>query len=1042
MSSAEHSNVRDDRGDATNGLPDRNAENGLVVEQIFSTHGEDPFDQISWEKRTARIADKDGQVVFEQDNVEVPCEWSQLATNVVASKYFYGEVGGPEREGSVRQLVHRVCRTIADWGKQDGLFATAADGERFYNEMSWLCLNQYGAFNSPVWFNVGLFHQNKVDGSEGNVHWDAETGRPVRTLRNYEHPQASACFIQSVDDTMEDIMRLATAEAMLFKYGSGTGTDLSTLRSSREKLAGGGTPSGPLSFMRVYDQIAAVVKSGGKTRRAAKMQSLRCDHPDIREFITCKMEEERKAWALIEQGYDGSFNGDAYASVMYQNANLSIRVTDEFMQAAVDDAKWQTLAVTSHKPLGEHKARELLHLIAEGTHVCGDPGVQYHTAVNRWHTCPAAGEICASNPCSEYMFLNDSACNLASVNLMKFRLDDGTIDLRRLRVAARLFIIAQEILVDHASYPDDRICRNSHDYRPLGLGYANLGALLMSLGLPYDSDGGRATAAGITAVLTGAAYVTSSELASRVGTFPQFYRNRNSMMSVMQAHRSAVDGISPEHCPAGMIDAARAAWDECLACGTRWGFRNAQATVLAPTGTIGFLMDCDTTGIEPDIALVKYKQLAGGGIFKIVNKTVPLALKHLGYTADQTGEILDYIEEQDTIEDAPHVTQEHLRIFDCAFRPTKGHRSIHHLGHLRMMGAVQPFLSGAISKTINVPKETTADEIMDLYIEGWRLGIKAVAVYRDGSKRIQPLNVGNQEQETKHADAEVALISLEQLEEARRTPHRTRLPATRPGITHKFDVGGHEGYLTVGLYDDGDPGELFITMAKEGSTVGGMMDAFATSISLCLQFGVPLEALVKKFTHQRFEPSGMTSNRDVPFAKSIVDYIFRWMGLTFLEEYRKENLPHGRVWESPVSRITAAPEAVTEDKSSEFNSADTGPDTEPSGPVGALFHDRDVTDEPKTWPAAGQDGNPGNAGNARNGGNGGNGGSPRATATAVRTRTAKQALRVGAQPKRSPQTLSIQGQEDAPPCSNCGQIMIRNGSCYKCGNCGATSGCS
>ncbi|MBI5724159.1 MAG: vitamin B12-dependent ribonucleotide reductase [Planctomycetes bacterium] len=1008
----------------------RSALEGLVIEHVFSSADEHPFEQITWEKRAAHIGDDKGGSVFEQNDVEIPADWSQLATNVVASKYFYGEKGKAEREHSARQLVDRVTRTIADWGKQDGIFASDADAERFYRELTYLCINQYGSFNSPVWFNVGLFHQKGIAGSEGNFHWDAQANQPAVSKQGYEYPQCSACFIQSVSDTMEDIMRLARSEAMLFKFGSGTGTDFSTLRSSREKLSGGGKPSGPLSFMRVYDQIAAVVKSGGKTRRAAKMQSLRCDHPDIREFIEAKTVEEKKAWALIEAGYDGSLNGEAYASVMFQNANFSVRVTDDFMQAALDDAKWQTYAVTSGQPMGEHKARELLKLIAEGTHICGDPGVQYHTTINRWHTCPEGGEICASNPCSEYMFVNDSACNLASLNLMKFRKDDGTFDIERFRHAVRIFIIAQEILVDRGSYPNDRICRNSHDFRPLGLGYANLGALLMSLGLPYDSDSGRGYAAAVTALMTGTAYATSAELSSRLGGFPQYHRNRQHVLRVAKMHRAAVEGVSKDHCPSYLIAAAAAAWDEAYAAGEQSGFRNSQVTVLAPTGTIGFMMDCDTTGIEPDIALVKYKSLAGGGTFKIVNRTVPLALEKLGHTREQITEIVDYIDEHDTIEGSPHLSEKKLNVFDCAFKPAKGQRAIHYMGHIRMMGAVQPFLSGAISKTVNMPKDTTVDEIMNVYIEGWKLGLKAVAIYRDGSKRTQPLNVNKA---VKAADAgkpaEPQTIIV-------RSPHRRRLPATRPAITHKFDVAGHEGYLNVGLFEDGTPGEIFVTMAKEGSTVGGMMDAFATALSLCLQYGVPLEGLVKKFSHQRFEPSGMTSNKDIPFAKSIIDYIFRWLGMTFLEDYRKENMPrraetHGVV--TPGSAIeavkavrsspSAAPEAVKDDASSEPGRADQTSHTDVKRSVGAIFP------PPATEIRRGE--------------------LEQASAPAGIVKVAAAAIvpdeKTGRKTATRLERLDLQYahfQEDAPPCGNCGAIMVRNGSCYLCRSCGTTSGCS
>jgi len=995
--------------------PYRSAEAGLTVESAFCPEDQDPFEMIDWERRLARITDGKGNTIFEQEGVEAPTDWSQLATNVVASKYFWGQNGTDQRETSVRQLIHRVCRTIADWGIEDGVFASEADGEQFYKELAYLTVNQHGAFNSPVWFNVGLYHQRGVEGSEGNYHWDASLRRPVRTQRGYEYPQASACFIQSVDDSMEDIMRLASAEAMLFKYGSGTGTDLSTLRSSKERLSGGGTPSGPLSFMRIYDQIAAVVRSGGKTRRAAKMQSLRCDHPDIKEFVECKMREEKKAWSLIDSGYDGSFNGEAYASVMFQNANLSVRVTDEFMRAAEDDDDWQTYAVTTGEPMEKHRAKELLRLMAEGAHVCGDPGLQYHSTINRWNTCPNSGEICASNPCSEYMFLNDSACNLASLNLLKFRRADGTLAVERFRAAARIFTIAQDILVDHASYPSERICQNSHDYRPLGLGYANLGALLMSLGMPYDSDAGRATAACLTAILTGTAYATSAELASRLGTFTEFARNRREMLRVMGMHREAAERINGELCPEGLHEAATSSWDEALAAGTDAGYRNAQATVLAPTGTIGFMMDCDTTGIEPDIALIKYKQLAGGGLFKIINRTVPLALERLGYSRQQIGEIVDAIEHEDTIEGAPHIQPEHLPVFDCAFKPASGQRSIHYMGHVRMMSAVQPFLSGAISKTVNMPKETTVDEIAQVYLEGWKRGLKAIAIYRDGSKRTQPLNLksGGREQ---RGDKKTLSITAEELEQAKHTPHRRRLPATRPSMTHKFDIAGHEGYLNVGLYEeDGRPGELFITMAKEGSTVGGMMDAFATAISLCLQYGVPLEALVKKFSHQRFEPSGMTNDPDIPFAKSIVDYIFRWLGLTFIEEFRKTNLPHRQGAATHQVPAQPGPEEVTDDQTSDIDGVAQAGTTE---------------------------GRPADASSDNPSGAGGNGdGLARKIFSKSRLRMDDPSPAAPARIDRVDQQFS-RYQQDAPACDVCGAITVRSGNCYKCFNCGSSLGCS
>ncbi|MBN8623846.1 MAG: vitamin B12-dependent ribonucleotide reductase, partial [Planctomycetes bacterium] len=749
----------------------RRLSTGLMVEPVFCpTEVESPFDTVQWETRTAAIKGENGEVLFEQTNCEVPVFWTQLATNVVCSKYYYGEVNTPQREYSVKQLIHRVTRTIADWGIKDGYFATNEDGERFYRDLTWLCLHQHGAFNSPVWFNVGLFHQYGVKGAACNWHWDQETEQ-VRIPDNpYEYPQGSACFIQSVEDNMEDIMELARSEAMLFKFGSGTGTDLSTLRSEREKLSGGGKPSGPLSFMRVYDQIAAVVKSGGKTRRAAKMQSLKIWHPDILEFIECKAKEEKKARTLIAAGYDANFNGEAYSSVMFQNANLSVRVTDEFMQACQDDKPWTTHWVTDPTKAGPtYQARELMAKMAANAWQCGDPGVQYDTTINKWHTCPNSGRINGSNPCSEYMFLDNTACNLASINLMKCRQADGSFDVERFRNACRLFFIAQEILIDHASYPTKRIAANSHKFRPLGLGYSNLGSLLMSSGLPYDSDEGRGVCGAITALLHGSANLTSAELSAAVGPFEGFAENREPMLQVMKMHREAADKIDPA-CPAYLKEAACDLWDEVQAAGRVHGFRNAQATVLAPTGTISFLMDCDTTGIEPDIALVKYKQLAGGGMLKIVNNTVPAALKKLGYDQPSIDGILSYIDKNDTLEGAPALKAEHLPVFDCAFTPRNGTRSIAWHAHVSMMAAAQPFLSGAISKTVNMPRDTTPEDIAKAYTEGWRMGLKALAIYRDGSKESQPLNTGTEGDKAAEKTAKSA------------GPRRRRLPDTRNSI--------------------------------------------------------------------------------------------------------------------------------------------------------------------------------------------------------------------------------------------------------------------
>ena len=906
---------------------------GLEFERYFTKEGVDPFDEVEWELRSAVIANEKGELVFEQREVEFPTFWSQQATNIVVSKYFRGQIGTPERERSVKQLIGRVVDTITRWAREQEYFASEDDLQAFSDELKHLLLYQKGSFNSPVWFNCGF----------------------------EKAPQCSACFINAVQDTMDSILTLAKTEGMLFKFGSGTGSNLSAIRSSREILAGGGTASGPVSFMKGFDAFAGVIKSGGKTRRAAKMVILNAEHPDIVDFINCKVDEEKKAWALIDAGYDGSFTGPAYASVFFQNSNNSVRVTDEFMRAVLDDGDWQTRAVTTGEVMDTCKARDLMHLIAEGTWICGDPGMQFDTTVNDWHTCPNTARINASNPCSEYMFLDDSACNLASINLMKFVDKEGEFDAAAFEMACRTFITAQEILVDNASYPTRPIERNSHDYRPLGLGYANLGALLMSRGLPYDGEAGRDYAAAITAVMHGAAYAQSARVArDHGGPFPGYEKNREPMLRVMRKHRAALKDINRTHVPRALYEHAREIWDECVDLGEKHGYRNAQATVLAPTGTIGFMMDCDTTGVEPDIALVKYKKLVGGGLMKIVNGTVPMALKRLGYTPAQIKDIVGHIDEHETIEGAPHLKDKDLAVFDCAFKPARGERSIHYMGHIKMMGAVQPFISGAISKTVNVPKAATVEEIEQAYLDAWRIGAKAVSIYRDGSKRTQPLNTSRDKQ------AAPETTGLAQ-------PHRHRLPDERRSITHKFDIGGHEGYITVGLYEDGQPGELFLTMAKEGSTISGFADAFAQAISYALQYGVPLQDLVDKFSHVRFEPAGMTRNPDIRFAKSIVDYIFRWMAAKFL---------------SPEAQYRAGVN----------NREDVTAPEQLTLPTGA---------------AAGSGG---------------------AAAVAASPASASSA---------GPLTFApIQNQEDAPPCSTCGSIMVRSGACYKCTNCGTTSGCA
>ena len=972
----------------------RRGSNGIKIDATFCPNdGQSPFETVKWELRSAAIKDESGNALFEQHDCEIPASWSQLATNVVVSKYFYGQPKNPgERERSVRQLIHRVTRKIADWGLQDGYVDSAEDGERFYRDLTWLCLHQHGAFNSPVWFNVGLHTQYGVVGDKCNWHWNSETEQAEQPENPYEYPQGSACFIQSVDDNMEDIMRLACAEAMLFKFGSGTGTDLSTIRSHREKLSGGGTPSGPLSFMRVYDSIAGVVKSGGKTRRAAKMQSLKVWHPDILEFIECKWREEQKAHALIREGYEANFNGEAYSSVCFQNANLSVRVTDEFMEAVRDKRTWQTRWI-SEKTRGEapsYDAKELLNKMAECAWHCGDPGVQYDTTINRWHTCPNSGAINASNPCSEYMFLDNTACNLASINLMKFVLPDGSFQVDRFRAAARLFFIAQEILVDHASYPTEPIAANSHRFRPLGLGYSNLGSVLMSRGLPYDSNAARGLCGSLTALLHGEANRTSAELASVVGPFDGYSENEKPMLGVMQMHRDACDEIHEDGPPA-LKEAAKKLWDDVLQIGEKFGFRNSQATVLAPTGTISFMMDCDTTGIEPDIALVKYKQLAGGGMLKIVNQTVRLGLQKLGYDQAQIEGILNYIDENDTIEGAPGLEVEHLPVFDCAFQPANGVRSIPWQAHVTMMAAAQPFLSGAISKTVNMPNESTPEDIANAYFWGWELGLKAIAIYRDGSKQSQPLNTKSDQEESEAGETRVVTETVEKIVYK---PRRERLPDTRQSVTHKFTIAGHEGYLCVGLYPDGRPGEIFITMAKEGSTIGGIMDSFGTALSIALQYGVPLEVLVNKFSHTRFEPMGHTTNKDIRIAKSVVDYIARWLGLTFMSGHE------------PAHGLT--------DNTNKGNDAGVFKASASSVMVG-LKEDAGAAvalAERATLLASFSD---------KPNGNG----------------HAKSEQREAGQGEQF-----ARFQMDAPSCDNCGSITVRNGNCYLCHNCGNSMGCS
>ena len=940
----------------SNGAGSRDAKNsalGLKIQRRYTEPGQDVWQSVEWEVRTAAIVGSDGKIVFEQKGVEIPKEWSQLATNVVVSKYFRGHVGTLEREYSVKQLIGRVADRILEWGKAGNYFASDEDSKAFHDELRYILLHQFAAFNSPVWFNLG---------------W------PGR------RQAVSACYINELDDQMESILELYKTEGMLFKDGSGSGVNLSQLRGSNEPLEAGGRSSGPVSFMKGFDASAGSIKSGGSTRRAACMRVLDVDHPDVKEFINCKKDAEEKAHALIDAGYSGAFNvpNGAYDTVPFQNANHSVRVSDEFMQAVESDTDWQTRNRLNGKTNATFKARDLMQSIAQGTWVCGDPGMQYDTTINDWHTCPNSDRIYASNPCSEYMFLNSTACNLSSLNLMKFRkAGSADFDIASFEHAVRIMITAQEIVVGFASYPTAKIEQRSHEYRTLGLGYANLGALLMAAGLPYDSDAGRSYAGSVTALMTGRAYHQSAVIARDCGgPFSGYAVNREPMLRVIGKHRDAVKRIDARLVPQTLVAAAQSAWDDAYDLGESAGYRNAQATVLAPTGTIGFLMDCDTTGIEPDIAIVKYKSLVGGGMMKIVNQTVPEALTRLGYSDPEMKSIIAFIDEHDTIEGAPGLKNDHLAIFDCAFRPMNGTRSIHYRGHIQMMAAAQPFISGAISKTVNVPQDATPAEIAETYMESWKIGLKAVAIYRDGSKRTQPLNTSRES-----TPEEKALLANVPAKAVRR-----RLPDERNSLTHKFSIGGHEGYITVGLYpDSGAPGEIFISMAKEGSSISGLMDSFATAISLSLQYGVPLSTLVDKFIHSRFEPSGFTNNKEIPMAKSVMDYIFRWLALRFLQKEERRNV--GLIGD--IEPETLATPAV----------------------VGA----------PTT-----ANGNGAKNGHAQNGKNG----TSVAMAEPVNSALSDREHEI------------YRSQADAPPCPDCGSITIRSGACYKCLSCGTSLGCS
>jgi len=1076
----------------------KSADKGVEIERRFTKPGANPLDQVRYAKRASLITDPDGSVVFRMDDAEVPEGWSQLATDIVVSKYFRKRgVPGEGYESSARQVVSRITKAIAQAGRaQGGYFATEEDADAFEAELAYMLVGQVGAFNSPVWFNCGLYHSYGIEGSGGNWYWDPAEKTYKQTYNSYEHPQCSACFIQSISDDLMSIFDLARNEAKLFKYGSGTGTNFSALRSKYEKLSGGGTSSGLMSFLEVLDRGAGATKSGGTTRRAAKMVCLDADHPEIVDFVDWKVGEERKVAALIEAGYSPDFNGEAYKTVSGQNSNNSVRVSDDLMYAYINDDEWETRLRTTGEIHESLSARELFHKICHATWACADPGLQFDSTINRWHTCKESGRINSSNPCSEFMFVDDSACNLASINLMKFYDEEtGRFDVDGFRHACRIFVIAQDILVDFSSYPTEGITKNSHTFRPLGLGYANLGTLLMVNGLPYDSDEGRALCSVITAIMTGAAYRASSEIASGLGAFDEYAKNRESMMGVIRMHRDAAYEIPSKSCPPYLHKAAREEWDRCLAEGEKRGFRNAQVTVLAPTGTIGLLMDCDTTGIEPDFTLVKFKKLAGGGYFKIVNRSVQMALRKLGYSKREIDDIILYMqgtakladaphinehslrdkgfndediarvervlpgvfglpyafsvnvlgkeamarfgltEEQYgnpgfnllreigfsgeqikeaelhicgrmTIEGAPHIKEEHLPVFDCANKcGALGTRFLAPMSHVRMMAAAQKFISGAISKTVNLPNETTEEEIERIYVEAWREGLKAVALYRDGSKMAQPLTATEKGVEKK-PDTTTSQDGLAAAAQIQTVLKRRRLPKKRRGFTQEARVGGHKVYLRTGEYEDGNLGELFIDMHKEGAAFRSLMNCFAIAISLGLQYGVPLEEFVDCFTFTRFEPQGICDHPNVKMATSVIDYIFRvlgmeYMGRTDFVQVKPTKDEDVKMQLESSAALERSEEAKEQQKRKE--AAETPP------PVAVV-----------------------------------KGAAAQSTADGLQTAEAGVVVNL-ADAKRSSQGVTGQltgMMGDAPFCDQCGHVTVRNGACYKCINCGNSMGCS